>query len=235
MKLIQINIEGDKHILKVRDFLLKENPDVVCIQEIFLKNLEEFKSFLKMDFVYAAMHIKDEDEQGIAIFSKNQVLNHKIEYYYKSEEGTYVQKRDMKLWNMKYALLNAEIDGSQNFQITNTHFPVHYPGSEVSEFQKSCFKDMNKLLKTREELILCADTNCPRGTELWDTLASDYKDNIPADVTTTIDGNLHKAGPMSYVIDCLSTSPHYIAENVRLVDGVSDHMAVVAKISRSDF
>jgi hypothetical protein len=68
---------------------------------------------------------------------------------------------------------------------------------------------MNAILKTKKDFILTGDTNCPRGTELFDSLAKDYKDNIPQDAVTTIDKELHRVGFLPYVIDCMFTTPEY--------------------------
>jgi len=35
------------------------------------------------------------------------------------------------------------------------------------------------------------------------------------------------------MVDCLFSTPAYKASNVKLVDGVSDHMAIVAEIRKN--
>lgn len=92
-----------------------------------------------------------------------------------------------------------------------------------------------KLLETLgsfPELILAGDFNAPRGGEVFGTIAARYKDNIPPEYKTSIDGGLHRAGKLEYMVDGLFTTPQYIASKVRLIDGVSDHMAIVAEINR---
>jgi hypothetical protein len=65
-------------------------------------------------------------------------------------------------------------------------------------------------------------------------LAERLTDNIPPDVTTTIDHDLHARGPVPpYVVDGLFTTPQYAASDVRVVSGVSDHCAVLGRISRN--
>jgi len=87
--------------------------------------------------------------------------------------------------------------------------------------------------KKFEELIFCGDLNTPRGYEIWSDLAKRYRDNIPPSIDTTIDKNLHKSGQdIRLVIDGLFTSKHYSASQVRVVPGTSDHMAVVAELTR---
>jgi hypothetical protein len=75
--------------------------------------------------------------------------------------------------------------------------------------------------------------NAPRGKESFSRLAKKYKDNIPPEYKTSIDQNLHKVKGIQFMVDGLFTTPSYKASDVKLVDGVSDHMAVVAEITKS--
>jgi endonuclease/exonuclease/phosphatase family metal-dependent hydrolase len=61
-------------------------------------------------------------------------------------------------------------------------------------------------LKNLDDLILCGDFNTPRGEKIFDTLATMYTDNIPLDITNTLDQKLHPMkGPFDVVIDCFFT------------------------------
>ncbi len=92
---------------------------------------------------------------------------------------------------------------------------------------------MLKILTKIPELILCGDFNSPRGGGgIYDRLATQYRDHIPAHITTTIDGQLHRAGPLQFVVDGLFSSPEYLVNQVQVVGGLSDHMAIVAKLSK---
>ena len=89
------------------------------------------------------------------------------------------------------------------------------------------------------ELVLCGDFNLPRnlpgGNEIYQALTAVWKDNIPADVLTSIDPDLHKAnkherGRLKWMVDYIWTTPMYKVGKVRVVSGVSDHCAVVCEI-----
>ena len=64
-------------------------------------------------------------------------------------------------------------------------------------------------------------------------------DNIPSSYRTSIDVPRHrlretKANELSQnMVDGLFTTPAYSAHDVFLVDGVSDHMAIVAQLERA--
>ncbi|MEA2056412.1 MAG: hypothetical protein U9O78_01685, partial [Patescibacteria group bacterium] len=49
MKLISVNIEGDKHLDKVLPFLKKEQANVICLQEIYEHQQKNFEKELKMN------------------------------------------------------------------------------------------------------------------------------------------------------------------------------------------
>lgn len=233
MKLLQINIEYDKHLDLVHDFIKRENPDIVCMQEVFENDFNKFTSSFDFFSTYVPMNILNDKKRGLAIYSKYPLNNICTEYYYKpTEEVTTLIKTQTQLEEHEL-LLSAEIEiNGSTYNIFTTHFPVNYPGHEVSELQKGRFKAMNSILKTKKGLILTGDTNCPRGTEIFDSLARDYKDNIPEDTMTTIDKKLHRAGFLPYVVDCLFTTPDYIVTNIKLVSGVSDHLGIVAEIEK---
>jgi len=234
MKLLQINIEYDKHLDTVQNFITRENPDVVCMQEVLERNYNDFKSQFNLDGAFVPMDIVKEQKRGVAIYSKYKLYNTQIDYYRKPTEQVTNEVKGVPETHTHCIVLAAEINiDDMMFNVVTTHFPVHYPGHEVSDFQKECFVDMDNILKKKSEFIFTGDTNCPRGTELFDALARDYKDNIPQDVLTTIDEKIHRNGFLPYVIDCLFTTPEYTATDVRLVSGVSDHLGIVAEIEKT--
>lgn len=82
-------------------------------------------------------------------------------------------------------------------------------------------------------IIFCGDFNAPRGRQIWSILSSKLKDNVPNEITTTIDGNIHRAGNLQLVVDGLFTSSNYKVCDVQVISGVSDHCAIVAGIEHS--
>lgn len=194
-----------------------------------------FENKFNMSGVFCAMYINNGQEQGTAILSKHAIKSTSNEYYLRQTEELLTNiVGDTPMSGAHCSLLSIKIEiQNADYNIITTHFPVHYPGHEVSEFQRECFKKMNTLLQSKSNFILTGDTNCPRGTEIFDTLARQYTDNIPRDAITTIDKNIHRAGFLPYVVDCLFTTPEYIVEKIELVDGISDHMAVIAEITKT--
>jgi len=245
MKLVSINIELNKHYSTVLDFIKKEKPDVICLQELLEDDFIRFKKELGIEGVFKAFsYFKkhphyDESiwgkKQGVAIFSKNIVDSCSIFYvgreenllksrdeYFSNEENT---KNRVLLWT------DIEDEKGEIYKFANTHLPVTKEG-ESSPSQLEAVDSLLSKLNTLGEFVLCGDTNAPRGNKTFSRLAKKYKDNIPLEYKTSIDQNLHRVKGIQFMVDCLFTTPMYKASKVKLVDGISDHMAVVSEISK---
>jgi exonuclease III len=234
IKLIQLNVEGDKHLDKILPFLRQENPDVICLQEFSETAFNLFKKELSMEGVLAPMSREEGVIFGASILTKLPIQTSDYQYYYKPEEELLGGERyEGDLGWLHCALVRADVvSGDDVFTVTTTHFPKNHVGKEVSDFQRELQVSITKMLNSIPELIFTGDTNCPRGTEIFDNWATIYKDNIPKDAVTSLDKNLHRAGYLPYMVDALFTTPHYEVVDIKLVDGVSDHLAVVASIKK---
>lgn len=243
LKVVSINIERDLHHDLVTDFLLKEQPDVVCMQEVFKEDLEMYSSVLSMDYIFAPMCFfrkKDRESiglMGVAVFAKN-ILSNKSFYIVGDEDeipkhihqASLTQRNTI---NLPLLCLNIKNSLSEIFSISTFHF-TWTPEGVSTEYQKQDVVDLIRVLDTQvKDFVLMGDSNCPRGFESFDMLAKEYKDNIPVEYDTSIDGNLHRVKGLKQMVDvCFSTSD-YDVKNVRLVSGVSDHKAVVAEIYKN--
>lgn len=91
-------------------------------------------------------------------------------------------------------------------------------------------------LKAKQDFVFCGDFNAPRGGEIFSMLSSKYRDNIPKEVTTTLDRNLHRNGEdegfPEIVVDGLFSAGSHQAHDTRVVRGVSDHCAVISFLSQ---
>lgn len=241
MRLISINIELNKHYDTVLNFLKQEKPDVVCLQEFLEEDFNYFKEELNLNGVFKPFKYVHQDyyadsegkKHGIAIFAKN-IVNSGFVFYFGREENIlkpfkeYISDKN----NSKNAvLLWADIkdDSGKIFKFVTTHPPVTKEG-ESSPYQLQVIGELLKVLSGIPEFILCGDMNAPRGNKTFVQLNQKYKDNIPLEYKTSVDQNLHKVKGIQFMVDCLFTTPAYQALNVKLVDGISDHMAIVADI-----
>lgn len=239
VKLISLNVEGDRHLRqRVLPFLKRENPDVVCLQEVFADNLELIKTELNMTGKFLPLMkvntpnycLSTRGLWGLAILSKLPMSKIGHECYFGSE--TQIPQFNEKNPNSpNRAILWAKIRKSdQEFWIVTTHF-IWSDGGQTTALQREAYAKMTKILNRFPDLILTGDFNVPRGEEIFGKLSWRYKDNIPPEVKTTIDNTLHKAqSEINLVVDGLFTSSKYTASGVKVVAGVSDHLAVVGKI-----
>ncbi len=76
-------------------------------------------------------------------------------------------------------------------------------------------------------------------------IAAKYKDNIPAEYVWSLDMGLHRAangglqegaaaqGLPGLMVDGLFSTPEYTISDVRMHDGISDHCAIVAQVTKA--
>lgn len=219
----------------VLGLLEKEKPDAVCLQEVCVSDISVIETTLGMQGHFAPMFFEQEFQcsKGVAIFAPS-FLSTSAKHYAGKELASKSINPNMncerEYHHLMYQLVSATIEHQGSvFNINTTHLPVTTDG-ETTWFQLEAIDKLLEELKNQPEMILCGDTNAPRGREAFAKLANVYKDNIPAEYTTSIDGDLHRAGPIPFMVDGLFTTPGYRAENVRLVSGVSDHYAIVADV-----
>lgn len=244
MKLLSLNIENNLHTETVLSLLRKENPDVICFQELLEEDFEFYKKELQLDGiyqptgyiggkVYSALVGK---KQGIGIFAKN-IVDRGSLFYFGSKENIsksfdeYVS--DICFQN-NHAFVWVDMMDKQNnvHRYVTTHLPVTEKGL-TTPFQLSVVDSFLKEIEIMGQLVFCGDMNAPRGGEAFSLLSQKYTDCIPLEYKTSIDQNLHRHKGLQYMVDGLFTTPVYKTSNVRLVDGASDHMAIVAEIHKN--
>lgn len=242
IKLISINIEGNKHLQeRVLPFLQKENPEVVTLQEVFIADVELIKKTLRMDGVFVPMadvdyqneHLPANGLWGVLHLSKLPIIESGYQYYYGDESviPRFFARQEPNSMNRVLVWQKVEKEGKE-YCFATTHFTWSKNG-ETIDLQLQTYEAMSAVLDKLPDLVLTGDFNAPRGKEVFTKLATRYKDNIPASVITTIDNNLHKAqDEINFVVDGCFSSPSYQVENVKVVPGVSDHMAVVAEVTK---
>jgi exonuclease III len=240
MKLISLNIEMNKHTDVILEFIRAENPDVICFQELLEDDFSFYKKEFALDGIFQSCRYSRHSNYpesmgkkiGVAIFAKNIVRSGFM--YYVGNGTELLKPFDAVHFKDEEALVWAEIKNTDGIVYTfaTAHLPVTHHG-ESSPFQLQALENFFTKLDTLREFVLAGDMNAPRGNETFNRLAKKYKDNIPLEYKTSIDQNLHRVKGLPYMIDCLFTTPLYRASNVSLMDGVSDHMAVVGEIEKA--
>lgn len=241
IKLITLNVEGDKHIHRFLPVLKDLNPDVVCFQELFEVDAPFIANELGMvtSKYVPTMSISQENKYGfnlkgnwgIGIMTKLEVKESQVfQYGPFSELKVFQQPND----DIRSVIISTLSDGKNDYRIATTHF-TWSPAGNITDAQREDFVRLKAILIQYEDLVLCGDFNAPRGREMFSLFEGLYKDNVPKEITTTIDKNLHYAGDknLQLVVDSIFTTPHYQVKNVQVLNGVSDHMGIYGEIVKA--
>lgn len=207
------------------------------MQELCRQDARFFEAALRMPGHFVPMCISPNwnDEIGLGIFTRLPATY--AAFPYAGNTGP-IRMADRTSMETRYAtqthiLLTASVatpDGG-TWTIGTTHMPVT-EGAEETSFQHAALQGLLQAAGTFDDIVFCGDFNAPRGRTIFSALAAAYRDNIPMQYETSIDGELHRAGPLPLMVDGLFSTPEYAVSDVALVSGVSDHCAITATIAR---
>lgn len=252
MKIASINIERSKHLARVEAFLKTQQPHVLFLQELCERDIPFFEGLMGGKLAYAPMSrhpAESEDDMqviGTAIVSAQPLQNVQRHYYTGNAEtvptiafegvvpgnGGRPQKKVVR-GSLNCSLLAATVEG---LRVSTTHLTVTINGESTPEQLADA---ENLLVHARAEaaehggLFMCGDFNAPRGRATFGKIAAEFTDGVPAHYTSSVDGTLHRAGPIPYMVDGLFHTPSYKLENATLHTGVSDHCALTAILSHA--
>lgn len=238
IKILTLNIEGEKHLKAVQALVKKEKPDVICFQEIFEKDFHQFRDNLKISGLFQptidvnASGRPGYHERGLMGVAMLGSLNGEF-------QGSYYFKRRSKSVPLYSGLPNAGHrvlvwqtikTPKGNLTVATTHFTWSKEG-KTTEKQRKELRSLFKLLDKGKPDILCGDFNAPRGGAIFDALSKRLTDNIPQDITSTIDPLLHYSHKkIDFVVDGFFTTPKCKVTRIQLIDGVSDHKAIIVTV-----
>lgn len=248
LKLVSVNIEGDKYLDKIINLIERINPDVVCMQEVFENDASDFARKFGMKHIFSPMANETNDGKyskfGIAIFSKLPILSETENYYYgvKNELPPFEASYGNLEW-MKYGMsLTSVVVGlpagrqgkdKEEFTVATTHFlKSTTEGGMANDFQRNNVKKLLDAMERLGSFVLGGDFNAPRGMEIFDTISSKYKDNVDPKYTRSLDPDLHRRPDLELMVDGLFTTPEYEVAHMHFETGVSDHYAIVAEVEK---
>ncbi len=230
IKLISLNIEGNKHLELVSQFLRKEQAHVVCLQEVFETDINFIKgnSYKYHYFVPMKRYSPFTSAKGLLTLSMLAPEKSTIEFYQGHKETIPVLPKGMQTANL--SLLTLTIKKQKDvFRFINTHF-AWSSKAKTTQLQRTNLKRMLSILTDIKQFILCGDFNSPRGGEIWSELARYYHDNVPSYIESTIDSNLHRKKGLKLVVDGIFSTKQYGVRDVTIQKGISDHKALVSHV-----
>lgn len=238
MLLFSLNIEGSRHLDKWLPFVRSISPDVVCLQEVLRKDLPKIRQELSADCEFVAQqrltgcladHLGGPGELGIALLSPHGLSKIEVDYYRKRSEriipSTNVEDAHRAFLSAEIATRNGPI------RVGTVHFTWSNQG--VNSVEQA--QDLNELLQItarHPDLIFAGDFNIPRATSLFSRITESYCSWIPEHYDSSLDENLFRRKNVRLVVDHLFSTSSLKAFNVRYCDGLSDHKAIMAQISR---
>jgi len=243
MKLISLNIEGQKHFSQVLPFIARESGDIVCLQEIFQTDIPKMEA-MGYTCVFLPMTLKPENGGcvGIALCIRGKIENTKFIYYRNADIETKVFDPNNKSNTVRNGIIFADCTiENTTHSIGTTHFTWTPHGELPSDEQKTDMKIFESKLREMKPHIMCGDFNIPRlSSSLYKKLTEHYTDCIPLTYSSSLDANLHRLGKMpdkkiifdTFMVDYILSQSPYDVNDVRLEFGISDHAAVVAAVEK---
>jgi endonuclease/exonuclease/phosphatase family metal-dependent hydrolase len=245
LKLISVNMQGEKHFSRITNLIKTENPDVICLQECpesFQDNLHTRD--YRTDFLPMMHKIQNDVEyiEGLVFASKLPCATvHK--YYYQPDYLLPTQPVPTPKHLMHHGYILATLEHNEDlYHIATTHVMVT-PDGLPTEHQTQGIKKLLSLLHTEKPHIICGDFNMPRGyNPLYGEFTKNYTDTIPKEYLSSLDRTLHRLGKSDtlnapifdiYMVDYLFSKPEYQVTDIRLQFDISDHAAIVASISKN--
>lgn len=238
IKLATLNIQGEKHLEEVMYFLKTEGPDIACLQEVGDTSVQPLSKVNNTIATFAPQVLTPggiwEDapsakRAGLLILTRD-ILSEINTYVYRRNARGGLPTFDETPYRDNRLLLMGRFKGEGiSVRIATTHFTYSPDGEPNFQQREDLGKILNFLSKKRE-IVLTGDFNAPRGGEIFNTLAGCLRDNLPPEITSTLDPRLHKAGALELVVDGIFSSGGYSVSSVRTVEGVSDHKAIVGVV-----
>lgn len=238
IKILTLNIEGEKHLTEIQALVKTEKPDIICFQEIFEKDFHQFRDNLKISGLFQPTI--DVNAPGRPGYQERGIMGVAMLGSLKGEfQGSYYFKRRSKSVPLYSGLPNAGHrvlvwqtinTPKENLTVATTHF-TWSKGGKTTKKQRKELCSLFKLLDKVKPDILCGDFNAPRGGAIFAALSKRYTDNIPQSTTSTIDSLLHYSHKkIDLVVDGFFTKPMCKVTRIRLIDGVSDHKAIIGTV-----
>lgn len=237
LKLLTLNIEGDRHLGRVRELLAAHLPDVVCLQEVFesdcatLAAVGGYAATFGVSLRVPTTSTGTMSEWGVAVLTRAPVRRQELIYYTDALPILdFVEPNDAR----RLALVTEVEQGGHDYRIVGTHF-TWSPDGHANDDQRRDFAQLRQVLERYPDYALCGDFNAPRGREMFTTFTTELRliDHLPPDVTTTLDPQWHRMkDALELAVDTVFSTPHYAAADVRVFDGVSDHKGILATLER---
>ncbi|MCW2294823.1 exonuclease III [Pseudomonas sp. BIGb0408] len=245
LNIASINIERSRHLPRVEAFVNRERPELLCLQELCERDIPFFEDLMggRMSFAPMVRYPGEgpSDVVGVGMIAREVVPTDVVAEYY---SGSAESIREMTFSIMQgqrtadplsiaEVMLTATVRG---MRIAVTHLNVTPLGSSTA-YQRESAGKLIQLAQAQArqagDLLLVGDFNAPRGRATFDLIAEHFIDGVPAHYTSSIDGSLHRAGDIPFMVDGLFHTAGYRLKNASMSSGVSDHCALSCRLIKA--
>lgn len=249
-KFIQVNIYKGKYLGELIDFIKKEDPDFISMQEVTIngfnlykdKNVNLFEVLKEKLGLYGKYHgdLKLAGDKrsvfGNAVFSKLPIYKSTIGVLKKFRPVT-VDELDGISGEIREQIdrhfLDCEVHfGGRKMHILCWHGAWTAPPHDTDETWKQANMVYDHLCKIKGPFVLGGDLNAIMDSKTIDLIGRLGKNLMPesgALVTTNL--KVHKIAPRGFLVDYIFTSLDIKTISVRVPEiTVSDHLPVIAEL-----
>lgn len=236
--LTSCNIEGDKHIRRVKDFLRAHSPEIVCFQEAPETEVIKIATDLEYSYIFRANALfkkalipglRRDQKMGLAILSRIPIHTSGHHTYFGNTNDLPVYIHHQPNSRRREVLY---VDLAEQVRVATTHF-TWAPNGGINDEQRRDIQPVLDVARLLGECIFAGDFNIPRPNELYQLLTAHFKDHIPARYISSLDSDLHPRGKeLKLLVDYMFSTPAYNIQTIEYVSGVSDHMAIIASFDK---
>lgn len=249
IKLITLNLfQGGMYFDRINDFLKKENPDILCIQEAYnsnnkklaksLRSIDALKEILPSYRYHFAPELLDARKEGKipignAIFSRFSITKTDTVFY----DIPYGEYEDFLKNNNKHfvSLLPKNLEyikvkiNSMELNVFNTHGIWGQDGKDTKRRLQMGETIVNQI-KDKKNVILAGDFNLSPTTQTVRNIEKHVKSVFSKELQTTFNVKLkpHRGNFATSVVDMIFVSKHIqiLKKYCPNVD-ISDHFPLV--------
>lgn len=250
LKVIQVNIYKGRYLDSLIDFLKKENPDFVTMQEVTtggfslsgVEKADVFRELLHELKMFGVFHgdlkLKEEKDSkfGNAVFSKHRIIKSKV-LTLKTFRPVTNDELNGKSGEVREKIDRHLLDAEVNFRDKDIHIMSWHgawtaPPHDTPETKKQAELVYRYIMNVDEPFILGGDLNAILGSKTVDLISSASNNlMLKCNVSMTTNPDVHKIAPRGFLIDYLFTSSEFKFKSIEVPQiTVSDHLPVVAEL-----
>lgn len=227
------------------EFIRKENPDILALQEVMLsddlklppnyRTLEELQKIFSFPYFHNAPAFVStrpdmpRAEFGNAILSRYPITKNETVFFDVPYDADYVETKDFTFSPRNLEHVEIAI-GAKKLNVLNTQGIWGFDGTD-NERRLKMSQTIRLSYKDKENIILCGDFNTQDHTKAMTSFENDLKNVFKGELKTSFNMRHKPAGSgfATAVVDMIYVSPEIkVMEHYSTDADVTDHVPLVA-------